>query len=506
MNQMVPQNFGPMSTRFQGQAQDNDLSAGVQAGFGLIGYKGKVWSIRYRGEERQLMRDDGDGPRNSIEIVILKAATAVSKIWYENGYTDGSHQQPDCFSTNGVTPDLASPKKQSASCASCPMNAWGSRVTPAGKAGKACSDSKRLAIAPLGDIPNEVFGGPLLLRVPAASLQDLAQFGNIMQKMGYFYNAVGVRISFDPAESYPKFQFNAIRPLTDEEADLVLEMQKSPTVDRILAEGAEHAPATQQGEQPSPNSVFEQPPQPTNGQGSTQPAQPAGPTGTTTSAAPSATSPQGTPAPHPQPTPAPAASPDGGAASATASQGFGNMAPAADPTTGQASTTSAPTQPADSTGAAGHPSPQGSGNTPSSPAPQESQSPGGGATSAATTSSGFGNVAPPANAPAAVQPEVPQEVTQPDPTAGQGSTPPAPAVATTGTPTTSPAPSTESTSQPSPAPQESQSPDGGAGTAASELEPSSSIESSETSKPATAPAGSDFEATLDEQLSKLLPS
>jgi hypothetical protein len=53
--ELVPQNFGPISARFQGVAVENDLGAGVQAGFGIIGYRGKVWSTRYRGEERQLM-------------------------------------------------------------------------------------------------------------------------------------------------------------------------------------------------------------------------------------------------------------------------------------------------------------------------------------------------------------------------------------------------------------------------------------------------------------------
>lgn len=342
MNQIVPMNFGPLATSFQGVAVENDLGAGVQAGFGLIGYRGKVWSIRYRGDERQLMRDDGDGPRGSIEVVILKASSAVSKIWYENGYTEGSHASPDCFSTNGLAPDMSSPKKQSVACANCPMNAWGSRVTPAGKAGKACSDSKRLAVAPLGDITNEVYGGPLLLRVPAASLQDLAQFGAMLGKMGYPYYSVGVRISFDPAESYPKFVFNAIRPLTNEEAAMVIELQSSTQVDRILAEGSELQPA--QGAVQSPNTIFEQPPMTGPAPSIYAPA----------AASSGATSPTAmVPAPA-SPAPQASVSQGGGAAGA----GFGMVsAPvsrelvsqpvtaegkAIPPTTGQGSTTAAP--------------------------------------------------------------------------------------------------------------------------------------------------------------------
>jgi hypothetical protein len=260
MNAIVPQNFGPISTRFAGAANSDDLSAGVQVGFGIIGYKGKVWSIRKGGTETPLMRPDGDGPRNSIEAVILKASAHVSKIWYEQGYVEGSTAAPDCFSTNGVTPDMSSKKKQSNACAVCPMNQWGSRITPAGKAGKACSDSKRTAIAPLEDIKNEAFGGPMLLRVPAASLKDLAAYGQKMNALGYPYFAIGTRIAFDPAEAYPKFVLNAIRPLTDAEADLVLQLRESPQVMTILAEGSENAIPGPVQQAAAIASAFEQPP------------------------------------------------------------------------------------------------------------------------------------------------------------------------------------------------------------------------------------------------------
>lgn len=240
---IIPDKFGAVSTKFAGMKTDNDLAAGVQAGFGLIGYKGKVWSIRYRGDEQQLLRDDGDGPRNSIEVVILKGATYISKIWYEKGYVEGSTAAPDCFSPNGVVPDPQSTKRQSNACANCPQNVWGSKITEAGKKGKSCSDSKRLAVVPVGDIANETFGGPMLLRVPAASLQDLATFGNKMQNLGYPYFAIATRIAFDANEAYPKFIFSAIRPLTDEEADQVLALQPTQEVARVLAEGTEHQTA-----------------------------------------------------------------------------------------------------------------------------------------------------------------------------------------------------------------------------------------------------------------------
>lgn len=257
-NITIPSKFGAVSAVFQQADINNDLAAGVVSGFGLITYRGKVWRTKFRGEERELMRPDGDGPRSSIEVVILKAAGHLSKIFYESGYVEGSTAQPDCWSSNGVTPDANAPKKQHSACATCPQNIFGARITQNGSKGKACSDSKRLAIVPLEDIDNEVFGGPMLLRVPAASLGDLATFGTKMQALGYPYNSIGIRISFDIKEAYPKFVFSAIRPLDDHEAQKVLAYQTDPRLARILNESSDYAAPEQPTETVA--SVFEQPP------------------------------------------------------------------------------------------------------------------------------------------------------------------------------------------------------------------------------------------------------
>lgn len=232
----------------------NSLGAGIAASFPVMGYKGKVWSIKYRGVEKQLLRSDGDGARNSIEVIIVGTSEHISKIFYLNGYVEGSNAAPDCFSNNGVAPEPNVAHRQSVTCAACPRNVWGSKISEVtGKAAKECQDNKRLAIVPLEDIMNESFGGPILLRVPAASLQELATFGNKMAQMGYPFYSFGTRISFDTEQAYPKFKFSPIRPLTEQEAALVIKLRKDPQVDRVLAEAVSDAPA-QITEQP----VFEQ--------------------------------------------------------------------------------------------------------------------------------------------------------------------------------------------------------------------------------------------------------
>lgn len=243
MNAIVNQTFNaPISSVFSGVDAGDDLSGGITGGYGMVRYRGKVWAIHYRQQELQLMRPDGDGPKGSIEIVILKANPHLSKTWYENGWDETSTNPPDCASANGVVPDAGVPKKQSPTCLNCPRNQWNTASN--GGKGKACGDHRRLAIVPLTDIPNESFGGPLLLRCPAASLQDLAAFDSKYKQQGHPYFAIGVKIAFDPKESYPKFTFEAIRPLTDNEARMVVQMRASDAVARVISEAGAATPAS----------------------------------------------------------------------------------------------------------------------------------------------------------------------------------------------------------------------------------------------------------------------
>ena len=227
----------------RGGGLQSELGAGVTAGFAVVGYRGKVWNIKHRGEERVQLRPDDGTPKASMEFVIIKAAPNISKIYYIDGWQEGNSAPPDCWSVDGIRPDPASPKKQCTNCAGCPMNQWGSAITPAGKKAKKCTDSKRLAVVPADNIGNEQFGGPMLLRVPAASLADMASYdGNLLAK-GFPYFSVATAISFDISESYPKFVFTARRPLSEDEAVKVLEMREGEQVARILSAPVEEVTA-----------------------------------------------------------------------------------------------------------------------------------------------------------------------------------------------------------------------------------------------------------------------
>jgi hypothetical protein len=232
-----------------------DLSGGVTGSFAILGMKGSRFQIKYQGKVLPILNEKQE-PVGSVELVIVKANDYLTKQFYAKGYVEGDSSPPDCFSLDGKKPAASVQHPQHSNCAACPKNAFTKINEQTGKATKWCADTRKLAVVPVEDIKNEMMGGPMLMRVTASGLKDLALFGSSLQSRGYPYNAVAVRISFDLTVSYPKPVFKAIRVLTEEEAQQVLEWYQSDAVAKLLADFDEDAEATPVGA----DTVFEVPP------------------------------------------------------------------------------------------------------------------------------------------------------------------------------------------------------------------------------------------------------
>jgi len=246
----------------QSKFATQELGAGIAAPFAVIGYKGGRWSVRHRGVTTVLQRFDASGRPDGfvpfLDLVILQAASHHSKIYYAKAYTDGDDEIPDCWSTNGVVPDQAAPRKQAPTCAQCKWNEFGSRTNAAtGAKGKACADIRRMAVTPYLDIENVAAGGPMLLRVPPASLGAVGEYSDMLKANSIPYSAVATRIGFDPREAYPKMIFEPYAILSDVEMAKVLTMQAHPLCDRIVQEQVENMVAQVGSEQgvPTPNTA-----------------------------------------------------------------------------------------------------------------------------------------------------------------------------------------------------------------------------------------------------------
>lgn len=214
-NDMIAISGSKLPAHLQKKAKAQNVFANAMGagGFPVVSIKGKVFHIT-RGDERKLITkpDDDDEPASSLEVVILATNPNKSKVFYEHGYEEGSTDKPDCYSLDGTTPAADAESVQAKKCAVCPHNQWGSRITDNGKKGKACADSMRLAIAPAGQLND-----PMLLRVPAASLKTLGQYGAQLAKRGVDPMYVVTKIGFDYDVAHPALTFKAVRFIDEDQ-------------------------------------------------------------------------------------------------------------------------------------------------------------------------------------------------------------------------------------------------------------------------------------------------
>ena len=168
----------------------------------MIGSKLSIKDSRFH-----IVTDAGDAQltATSLNVVIVGANPRLSKVWYAGDYTvDRESSTPDCFSLNGETPSDRSELKQNDLCASCPQNAWGSKITPEGRKVKACADQKRLALVMADKTDGDIY----LLQVTPSSLGNLNAYQKTLQTRGVAPDIAITTISFDTNVSFPKLKFS----------------------------------------------------------------------------------------------------------------------------------------------------------------------------------------------------------------------------------------------------------------------------------------------------------
>jgi hypothetical protein len=163
--------------------------------------------ISIKGARFRIVEGDTETVLDSttLQVVIVGANPYLSKIWYASAWTPDADQNsaPDCFSLNGQTPHPDSTSPQNDLCASCPQNAWGSKITPQGQQIKACADQKRLAVVAADDPEGPIY----LLQVTPAALKGLNQYQKELAVRGIPPEIVRTAVSFDTDASFPKLKF-----------------------------------------------------------------------------------------------------------------------------------------------------------------------------------------------------------------------------------------------------------------------------------------------------------
>ena len=100
----------------------NSLAGTGEGGLGSrrISIKGGVFREFIGGKEFRVSEE------RSMNVVIIKAASKVSRIYYAGSYTEGEAVSPTCWSSDSQRPDEKAKDKQSATCLTCPQNIKGS--------------------------------------------------------------------------------------------------------------------------------------------------------------------------------------------------------------------------------------------------------------------------------------------------------------------------------------------------------------------------------------------
>jgi hypothetical protein len=225
-----PQHLAPVT----GTADITDLTAGVSSSYPVLRMKGKVWSVTMNGQTKPLVDPATGYALPAMRVVLVKANNHVSKTFYRDGYSEGADAPPDCWSFDGVKPDGSVQNACAQSCAACPNNRLGSRISDSGSRVKACPDVKRIAVM------EPTSGTMMLLRLPYTSMKSLSLFAVELSKMQppVGYNEIVTEMAFDMSKAHPEVVFKAARWLNPDEAERVADALGSPALQDILGGAA----------------------------------------------------------------------------------------------------------------------------------------------------------------------------------------------------------------------------------------------------------------------------
>ena len=243
-------------------ARNNELSDTAKAltggGAGLstkrISIKGGVFRLVAGGKEITSIED------RHLDVIIVRAAPKVSRIFYAGAYNADAIVRPDCWSNDGEKPDASITAPQGATCMGCPQNEAGSGNGNS----RACRFQQRLAVV----LANNPEGDVLQLTLPATSIfgkedgdkRPLQAYARFLAAQTPPVNPeqIVTRMKFDTKAEAPKLFFAPTRWLTDDEYPIAVsqgdsdDAKKAVTLTVAQADGVKAPPMTIPGAAPKP--------------------------------------------------------------------------------------------------------------------------------------------------------------------------------------------------------------------------------------------------------------
>lgn len=218
---------GGLPAYLKGTDDATNALAGTSDGGGLgarrISIKGGVFREFIGGKEYRVSEE------RSMNVVIVKAASKVSRIYYSGSYVEGETVSPTCWSSDSQRPDEKVKTPQSATCLTCPKNIKGSGQGES----RACRYQQRLAVVLDSEVdkeevyqlvlpPTSVFGDGEKGKLP------LQAYARHLKNHGTPITGVVTEMRFDTASPTPKLVFKPVRPVSEEEYHIIQELKNSP--------------------------------------------------------------------------------------------------------------------------------------------------------------------------------------------------------------------------------------------------------------------------------------
>lgn len=169
-------------------------------------------------------------PTLHVDVIIVDVNPHISKIFFglNKPYDPNNPVPPACFSDNGIAPSQGSGQPQSPTCASCPHNVWGSKISQMGSAVKQCADQQKIAIY----VP-EYSDGLFLLRIPPGSFSNWRAYMAKFAGAGLDPDRVITRISFEQS-AVGTLIFGSTGYITEQQVGTVGKMIESKAADIMI--------------------------------------------------------------------------------------------------------------------------------------------------------------------------------------------------------------------------------------------------------------------------------
>ena len=171
-----------------------------------------------------------------LDVIIIKAAPKVSRIFYAKSYDAEAIVGPDCWSNDGEKPDSTIKDAQSQTCMACPQNIAGSGQGNS----RACRFQQRMAVvlesSPTGDVLQLVLPATSIFGKEEGDKRPLQAYARYLALQSPPINPeqIVTRMRFDTKAESPKLHFQPVRWLEPEEYETVLSQAESPEAQRAI--------------------------------------------------------------------------------------------------------------------------------------------------------------------------------------------------------------------------------------------------------------------------------